>query len=209
MTSDFGKEIFKAIKERKEPEFVEPEEPPAKATQGQLRKYEILFFKRYLDNEEKYKREKTRVFRVIMHQCTPTMRNKLESLPEFYGLEETNDFVGLLKKIKELMYSTDNTQYEYWKLQASFVKLATLRQELKEPINSYAKRFIAQVEATESLWGALIPTVAIKLEEVEFSKEEDKETRKKMLDDQLQLKREECTKARDKFLACCFVLGWQ
>jgi hypothetical protein len=72
MTSDFRKEIYKAMKEGKEPEFVEPEEPPAKATQGQLRKYEILF-KRYLDNEEKYKREKTRVSRVIMHQCTPTM----------------------------------------------------------------------------------------------------------------------------------------
>jgi hypothetical protein len=47
MTSDFGKEIYMAIKEGKEPEFMEPEEPPAKATQGQLRKYEILF-KRYL-----------------------------------------------------------------------------------------------------------------------------------------------------------------
>jgi hypothetical protein len=74
------------------------------------------------------------------------MRNKLESLPEYNGLEESDDFVGLLKKIKELVYSTDNTQYEYWKLQASFVKLATLRQEAKEPINGYAKRFIAQVE---------------------------------------------------------------
>jgi t-SNARE complex subunit (syntaxin) len=83
MSSDFGKEIFKAIKEGKEPEFKEPEEPPSKASQAQLRKYEILF-KRYLDNEEKYKREKTRVFRVIMWQCTPTLRNKLESLPEYY-----------------------------------------------------------------------------------------------------------------------------
>jgi hypothetical protein len=43
MTSDFGKEIFRAIKEGKEPEFQEPEEPPSKATQAQLRKYEILF----------------------------------------------------------------------------------------------------------------------------------------------------------------------
>jgi hypothetical protein len=52
ITSSFGEEISKAIKEGKEPEFQEPEEPPSKATQPKLRKYEI-FFKRYLDNEEK------------------------------------------------------------------------------------------------------------------------------------------------------------
>jgi t-SNARE complex subunit (syntaxin) len=69
MTYDFGKEIHKAIKDGKEPEFQEPDEPQGKPSQAQLRKYEILF-KRYLDNEEKYKREKTKVFRVIMWQCT-------------------------------------------------------------------------------------------------------------------------------------------
>jgi hypothetical protein len=148
MTSEFGKEIFNAIKGGKEPEFQEPEEPPSKASLAQLRKYEILF-KRYLDNEEKYKREKTKVFRVIMWQCTPTLRNKLESLAEFNVLEEKDDFVGLLKRIKDLVYSTDNTQYEYWRLQASFVKLASqsearaegvhqwLRQEILSPSGGY------------------------------------------------------------------------
>jgi hypothetical protein len=206
MTSDFGKEIFRAIKEGKEPEFQEPEEPPSKATQAQLRKYEILF-KRYLDNEEKYKREKTKVFRVIMWQCTPTLRNKLESLPKFSNLEEKDDFVGLLKRIKDLVYSTDNTQYEYWRLQASFVKLANLKQEQKESINGYAKRFLAQVEATESLWGPLVPTAAIKRDEVQFDEEDDKETRKKIMEDQAQLDEEERSKARGKFLACLFLAG--
>jgi hypothetical protein len=208
MTSDFGKEIFKAIKEGKEPGFQEPKEPPSKASQAQLRRYEILF-KRYLDNEEKYKREKTRVFRVIMWQCAPTLRNKLESLlPEFSELEEKDDFVGLLnKRIKDLVYSTDNTQYEYWRLQASFVKLASLKQEQKEFINGYAKRSMAQVEATESLWGPLVPTAAIKREKVQFDEEDNKETRKKIMEEQVQIDEEERSKGRGKFLACLFLAG--
>jgi hypothetical protein len=33
------------------------------------------------------------------------MRNKLESLPEYNTMEEGDDYVGLLRSIKELVYS--------------------------------------------------------------------------------------------------------
>jgi hypothetical protein len=206
MTSDFGKQIYKAIKEGVEQVFREPDEPPSKASQAQLRKYEILF-KRYLDNDEKYTREKTKVFRVIMFQCTPTMRNKVESLPDYPDLEEKDDYVGLLKRIKELVYSTDNTQYEFWRIQASFVKLATMKQDPKETVNNYAKRFLAQVEATESMWGPLVPSMAIRKEEIHFDEEDDDATRKKVLEEQAQLEAEDRYKARSKFLACLFLAG--
>jgi hypothetical protein len=148
--SDFGKEIYKGIKEGREPEFKKPEEPTSKATKAQLRKYAILF-KRYLDNEEKYQREKTKVFRVNTWQCTPTMRNKLESYYlDFPTTEEGDDYVGLLMTIKEQVYSTDKTQYDYWRMHASFVKLADLKQEPMRQFTS-VDRFSFQISELFSL----------------------------------------------------------
>jgi hypothetical protein len=60
---------------------------------------------------------------------------------------------------------------------------------------------------TESLWGPLVPTAAIKRDEVQFDEEDDKETRKKVMEEQVQIDEEERSKARGKFLACLFLAG--
>jgi hypothetical protein len=63
------------------------------------------------------------------------------------------------------------------------------------------------VEATESLWGPLVPTATIKREETQFDEGDDEETRKKIMEEQAQIDEEERSKARGKFLACLFLAG--
>jgi hypothetical protein len=213
VTFKFAKQLYKSINGGKEVELVEPEKPSsAKPTQIEVKRYEVLC-NRHFAKVEEYERERTKLFRLIMGQCSPTLRDKLESMPEFPGLEDTDNFIGLLGLIHDLVYSTDSGQYQYWKMQAAMTKLLGMKQESKEPIMSFAERFLTQVEATESLWGPLCPTIS-KLEHAVFEdvEGEDEATRAQRLEqwvkdlqERVKTQAESDTKAREKFLACLFL----
>jgi hypothetical protein len=98
-----------------EPEFEEPEDPGKAATKGQLQRYDILL-KKVLAKEERYKIEKGKLFRLIIGQSSQATRNKVEALPDYKVIQKTVDFVKLLKRIKELVDGTDNTQDQFWKM---------------------------------------------------------------------------------------------
>jgi hypothetical protein len=98
-------------------------------------------------------------------------------------------------------------------MQVAITKLAGMKQEPREPTMSFAERFLTQVEATESLWGILAPS----LDRAAFPALEEVANE----DDQARLQRLEQWKssvqewqnklvasdkeARDKFLACLFL----
>jgi hypothetical protein len=183
ITSDCGQELYTAIMEGVEPVFEEPEDPGAKATKGQLQRYDILL-KKVLAKEEKYNIEKAKLFRLIVGQCSQQMRNKIEAMPDYKKLEKAVDFVELLKRMKEIVDGTDNTQYLFWKMQAQLSKLVFMKQEPNESVANYSKRFEDQVEATESVFGPLVPTFDYKGDHSE-----------------------EQLKHRNKLLACLFLAG--
>jgi hypothetical protein len=161
ITSDCGQELYTAIMEGVEPSFEEPEDPGKTATKGQLQRYDILL-KKVLAKEEKYKVEKAKLFRLIVGQCNQAMRNKIEAMPDYKKLEKEVNFVELLKRMKEIVDGTDNTQYQFWKMQAQLAKLVFMKQEPGESVGSYQKRFEDQVEAVESVFGVLVPTFDMK-----------------------------------------------
>jgi hypothetical protein len=211
-TFKFAKELYKAINGGEEVELVLPEKPTSsKPTQIEVR-YEVLC-NRFFAKVEEYEREKTKLFRLIMGQCSPTLRDQLESLKEFPQLEDTDNFIGLLQLIHKLVYGTDNGHYQFWKMQASITKLASMKQEPKEPTISFAERFLTQVEATESLWGPLVPTMGraahTPFEEMEGEDEASKLQRTqqwvKGLEEKLATQALDDEKAREKFLACLFL----
>jgi hypothetical protein len=183
ITSDCGQELYTAIMEGVEPEFVEPEDPGKAATKGQLQRYDILL-KKVLAKEEKYNVEKGKLFRLIIGQCNQSMRNKVEALPDYKVMQKAVDFVKLLKRMKELVDGTDNTQYQFWKMQAQLAKLVFIKQEPNESVANYSTRFLDQVEATEQVFGRLVPTFDMKEEPS---------------DEQM--------KNRNKLLACLFLAG--
>jgi hypothetical protein len=139
----------------------------------------------------------------------------LESMAEFPELANTDNFTGLFKLIHDRVYSsTDSGQYQYWKMQAAMSKLLGMKQEPKELTMSFAERFLAQVEATESLWGPLCPTIS-KLEHAAFEdvEGEHEATRIQRLEqwvkdlhqERVATQTENDTTAREKFLACLFL----
>jgi hypothetical protein len=149
----------------------------------EVERYKILL-KMCIEKQEKYRQDKAKVFLIIMGQCKPAMRNKLEALKKYETLEEEDDVAGLMEEIRVLVYATDNTQYEYWKMQASMKTLVNLRQGEKEALQVFATRFLKQVESTEEIWGELYPRIKVG-ESIEGVQKP----------------------ARDAFLACLFLAG--
>lgn len=152
----YGKEMWRLVLEGAESTFDEPTDPGKDASRAEMKKYEMRL-SRWMDDEDRYKRNKARVFGIIMGKCHAAMKSKVESLPEFDKLEQDDDVIGLLAKMKELAFSTGGNQYDFWITQAQMKKLINLRQDPKESLNNFSKRFLAQQEVTEEVWGKLIP----------------------------------------------------
>jgi hypothetical protein len=98
-------------------------------------------------------------------------------------------------------------------MQTSLVKLTKMKQEAKEPTISFAERFLTQVEATESLWGPLMPTIdRMDIAPFEVLEGEEEAAKYKRMEQWIKETQEQLTsqaekdgKARDKFLACLFL----
>jgi hypothetical protein len=176
-----GKEMYTLIMDNKEAVYPEPT-APTDTDRPAMEKYKMLLG-RWMDDENDYKRDKAKVFRVIMTQSTTAMKNKIESLPEYKQMEDDDDVAALLQKMKELVYSTDKGQYEYWTMQATMRKLTNLKQEDKETLTDFYKRFLNQLEATETVWGKMTPEIM----------NTENETNQNA--------------ARERYLACVFLAG--
>jgi hypothetical protein len=147
-----------------------------------MKKFEMQL-KRVLDKEDKYQENKAKVFRIIIGQCEQTMKGTVERADGFGKIEKKDNLIGLLGKIRDLAYTTDNVQYEFWTMQATMRRLMTVRQGTKESLDAFTKRFLSQQEVTEDVWGELIP---------------------QMMKGKAVVEQE---KARHKFLACVFLAG--
>jgi len=178
----YSKEMWNLVHNKEEATFTEPNTPADTATRAEMKRYEMKL-RMVFDKEEQYHSDKAKLFRVIMGQCTTAMKNKVESTAGYDELEKNDDVIGLLKVLKSHAYTTDNVQYEYWIMQASMRKLIEMKQEPRESLSAFAKRFLAQLEVTEDVWGMLIP------HKMKGKPTADQEA------------------ARNKYLACVFLAG--
>ena len=156
----FGKrhscEIADLVTTGVEAVFEDPVRPADDAPKGDWEIYKMeLSFKR--TQKEAYRQDKAKAFLIIMGQCSIAMTNKLESLAEYADLKKNKDVAGLLRTIKELVYSTDKSQYEFMAMQAKMRNIHNIRMKEGENLPNYLKRFLEQQQATEALWGELIP----------------------------------------------------
>jgi len=116
--------------------------------------------KRKLDKEDKHNEDKTKLFRIIMTQCLPELKDKLEAQStELEKLEDGNDVIGLLDMIKELVYNAGGVRNKFVIMQSLNRTLYGRgnTQRPNESLNEYGKRFLQQVEVVEAVWGKLVP----------------------------------------------------
>jgi hypothetical protein len=69
-----------------------------------------MLLKAHIDKKKEYEKQKAKVFCIIMRQCSPTMKNKIDNIPD-YEDRKNDDVTKLLTKMKELVYSMENVQY--------------------------------------------------------------------------------------------------
>lgn len=175
-----SEEMWKLVHDREETVFKEPVDPGKEATPAQLERYKTLL-KEHLDDSKRYRKEKAQLFWLIIGHCSKVMRNKIESMESFSKMQKEKDVIGLLNTIKQLVYSTATEDWEYWTMQVQLRSLLDLKQEPKESLDAFSKRFLDQLAMTEEWWGSLIPA----------------KLKGKPKDDQEQ--------GRQRFLACLFL----
>ena len=151
--------MYKLVKKKVEATFPKPKAPGKDPAKHVVDEYRELM-KRKLDKEDKYNEDKAKLFRIIMTQCSPEMKDKLEAQStELEKLEDDNDVIGLLDMIKELVYNAGGVRNKFVIMQSLNRTLYGRgnTQRPNESLNEYGKRFLQQVEVVEAVWGKLVP----------------------------------------------------
>jgi hypothetical protein len=138
--------------------FTEPRAPrKEESTPRLLEKYKTELHIYHKDQKE-YKDNKSKVFVVILGQCLPSVRSKLESDDRYSTLENNNDVVGLLKELQKMEFLTGGEQDPFWTLQIALKRSAIMAQGPTESVVSYHKRFLANVKVLIAQMGEFIST---------------------------------------------------
>ena len=86
------------------------------------------------------------------------MNNKLLSLAEFKQIDDDTNVIGLLELIKNLIFSTDSTQYKYWTIAQCIRRVMNCKQRGAEDLATFYLRWTAEVEVLESQFRSFVPS---------------------------------------------------
>ena len=154
---EYGKNMRMLVKYGTEKTFTEPRAPRSdENTPGLMEKYKTELTIYHKDVKE-YEDQKAKVFVVILEQCSSVVKGRLENDSGFATLESNDDVVGLLKKLKDMAFSTGGVQHPFWTLQTVLRHLTAINQGPRESVNNYHLRFDATVKVIEEQWGQFSP----------------------------------------------------
>jgi len=154
---EYGREMRMLVKRGVETTFTEPDPPenPRVNVEMEMFKAELAVYHR---ERSKYKENKAKVFVVVLGQCSQVVKSNLESDDDFADLEQNDDVVGLMAKLKEMAFSTAGIQDPFWNLQNLLRRLTVMNQGTSESVTNYHKRFLASTQVIEAMWGMFVPT---------------------------------------------------
>jgi len=156
-----GRDMRMLVKKSNEKIFTEPL-PPRAATDtkvpapGRLEKHRTELMICHKDMKA-CAEQKTKVFVVILGQCSSEVKNKLVNNVGFETLEDNDDVVGPLKMLKEMAFSTSGVQHPCWTLQNVLRHLTAINKGPSESVPNYHKRFLTAAEVIEAQWGQFCP----------------------------------------------------
>ena len=87
-----------------------------------------------------YEKDKSKVYHIILGQCTLSMTNKLKSMAGFQAIDMAADVIGLLNMIKNIIFGTDSNRYKYWTITDFIRRVMSNRQEKTEDIAHFYQR---------------------------------------------------------------------
>mgnify|MGYP000848791716 CR=1 FL=1 len=68
-------------------------------------------YDQYTADAKAYKKNKEKVFVIVIGQCDKAMRNRIESLEEHEEMEEKSDVIKLLRMIKDVAFDSNDRKY--------------------------------------------------------------------------------------------------
>ena len=153
-TYKHGGDIKKMISRLKETRI----EKPKLLKDGANRLEKEIWKKRsdlYVERKTMYAENKSKLFWVIWGQCSEEMRNKLELDDQYEDLEDNDDCVNLLNKIREICFSVDEKRYVPLAMLEAKSKLYNIRQGPKEGSKAYCERFTKEVAIVMEYGGSI------------------------------------------------------
>ena len=108
---EVSKEVYKLILYGEEAEFPEVEEPSGSKPSAAKMKIFEMDYKRRLEKQESYIKEKCKAFGIIMGQCLELAKEAVKSDKSIKKLEEDDNVKGLLGLLRDLCYGTDKKRY--------------------------------------------------------------------------------------------------
>ena len=158
-SKDYKNVMHAYLLTKEEPTFDDPTEPTGTdanpVTTAQLEKYKFQL-RKMDDQREEWLEAKGRLYRTMEQLCITPLQNKVYNHPRYEEVQKKHDIIGLLDIIKELVYSTDDSQETYWTMVETMTQLFNTKQGDQESLTAFHKRLESQIEVTESVWGGAV-----------------------------------------------------
>lgn len=139
-----------------------PSDPVPLATGGTVTETQKIIHSKkcdaYCKREAKFKDNCYKAYSLILGQCTPTVKNKLESRRDWETLKLAQNPIDLLKAIKEISQDFVDTKYPMALSFKAMYGVLGIAQEENEGIVPYANRFKNSVDIMDTIWGPLMLT---------------------------------------------------
>jgi hypothetical protein len=147
------------------PDKPKPKKKPAKAktTEGETTDVEYdkndeqlyaLELKAWVERKGKYRTNMARAFGVLWGQCTLAVKNKIESRKDWLTIKASSKAIDLLKAIKEITQDYQDNKYPLVSIKKAIQAVLTIKQDEREGLVTYTKRFRNAVDHMEALQGS-------------------------------------------------------
>ena len=128
----------------------EPEEPEHPASSEE--KDKAIWSKKCdlcLKKLERHEDQKSKVFTIVMGQCSKPMKNRVESSIGCVEAEKCSDIIALLRTIEDIAFDSNEKKCPLSQAAHAWKELAKVWQQDQEDLVGCHKRFIGMAEMVE------------------------------------------------------------
>jgi len=154
-----GQDVADAITQMEHQDMTKYQPAPPEDEEKLTKFQEMILqqeIKDYVERKTKYIDNCNKAYGLILGQCTQGVKNKLEARKDWTTLSSNHDPIELLKAIKEITQDYQDSKYPIASIHRALVTLLTIKQEEKEGLSAYTKRFKVAQDIMEAQNGPIL-----------------------------------------------------
>ena len=163
-TYDEGQDVMDALVNLEDVDFdeYEPESDEAEADLTYMQKLMLQArVKEFMIRKNKYQHNMNKAYALILGQCTQGLKNKLETSQKWEAIKKEHNPIWLLKAIKEITQDYQDSKYPIASICRSLETVFTIKQDEREGLAAYIKRFKIAQDIMEIQHGTLDMSVYV------------------------------------------------